>query len=434
MLTVNLKSKRKSPPKGGRCLKNLDIREVSLVSSPANGTPFALWKNAAGVVDEATRRHVRFIKADSYDDEKRVVYGVVYEPLVKDSQDDYSTEEEIEKGAHGYLGNTQAVVGLEHSEPADAVVVESYIAPQNIKIGKQAIAKGTWVMAVRVDDDSTWEAVKSGDITGFSMAGLADSADEDEEPKAASVIKGDISKGNVSDIYGLLMECRAAAEAIATMLGGTVPDYSGPAPQSITDVEKGKAALNAMADWLTDVASACTSLMHTKAALAKSNGGEQKEKAMTPEEKAAFDALKKQNEEQAARLSAIEATNKIAGEEKQKAEDEADRKQLEAMDAELAEAAKKAQADLAAKVEAGVKAHLDAEHKKVEQAEKDRVSNHEAIHGVNIDPTVNPDGASDLANLDGDDPDDRVLIPAGGRDPARVKAEVAASDANEDGD
>lgn len=107
-------------------------------------------------------------------DEKRLVGGIVYEPDTVDAQGDSASEAEIEKAAHNFLQESRTL-GLMHKEEAGprAKIVESYVAPCNMKINNQNIRKGTWVMVVKVHDNDLWEMVKSGKITGFSMGGRA---------------------------------------------------------------------------------------------------------------------------------------------------------------------------------------------------------------------------------------------------------------------
>jgi hypothetical protein len=104
------------------------------------------------------------------DVEKRLVYGVVSEPDTEDSQGDILSVDEIEKMAHGYLKDSR-VIGEMHLTEADAEVVESYIAPIDYKVGEETIKKGSWVAVIRVNSDTLWEDVKTGDITGLSIGG-----------------------------------------------------------------------------------------------------------------------------------------------------------------------------------------------------------------------------------------------------------------------
>lgn len=115
----------------------------------------------------------QIVKAD---DEKRLVYGVVYEPGVVDIQGDYTTAEEIEKAAHRFMENLQrgkAFVDINHSDqPIDAVVVESFVAPCDFVYDGSSfvVRKGSWVAVTHIRDEKVWELVKS-ELKGYSMAG-----------------------------------------------------------------------------------------------------------------------------------------------------------------------------------------------------------------------------------------------------------------------
>ncbi len=102
--------------------------------------------------------------------DQQIVYGVVSEPNVIDLQGDRLSESEIRKACHSFMQTSQRI-GKEHSGPAKASIIESYIAPTNFKCNGQKVRKGSWVMAVKIHDPSLWQAVKKGDITGFSIAG-----------------------------------------------------------------------------------------------------------------------------------------------------------------------------------------------------------------------------------------------------------------------
>lgn len=108
------------------------------------------------------------------DNEKRLVGGIVYEPDTVDAQGDSASSTEIEKAAHNFLQDSRTL-GLMHKEEAGprAKIVESYVAPCNMKMENQTIKKGTWMMVVKVHDNALWDQVKAGKITGFSMGGRA---------------------------------------------------------------------------------------------------------------------------------------------------------------------------------------------------------------------------------------------------------------------
>lgn len=102
--------------------------------------------------------------------DQQIVYGVVSEPGVEDLQGDILSESEIRKACHKFMQTSQRI-GKEHSGVAKASIIESYIAPTDFKCNGQPVRKGSWVMAVKVHDKGLWQAVKKGEITGFSIAG-----------------------------------------------------------------------------------------------------------------------------------------------------------------------------------------------------------------------------------------------------------------------
>ncbi|MFA4971886.1 MAG: XkdF-like putative serine protease domain-containing protein [bacterium] len=123
--------------------------------------------------DEIT---VPIAKADA---EKQILYGVVMEPDVPDSQIDPKTgegdtcsAEEIEKAAHDFLVNYRQL-GLEHRTQLmkGAEIVECYLAPMDMTIGTEAVKQGSWIMAVHAANPALWEDVKKGVFNGFSIQG-----------------------------------------------------------------------------------------------------------------------------------------------------------------------------------------------------------------------------------------------------------------------
>lgn len=106
---------------------------------------------------------------------KQVVLGEVLSPDEIDSQEDTMTAEEIEKAAYYWMEHHRTV-GKRHVGVMKAVPVESYIAPQDLEFdgenGKTMVKKGTWLIAVKINDDSEWKKVLSGEYNAFSVGGF----------------------------------------------------------------------------------------------------------------------------------------------------------------------------------------------------------------------------------------------------------------------
>lgn len=145
-------------------------------------------------------------------DEQRYTLGVVYEPNVPDAHGDFMTPETIERAAHAYMRKLQGVddvskaatdlmIGIAkalnddvtvrvdvgsildiaksglndmhvNTDGDDALgeVVESFIAPTDMIVNGQEVAKGSWLLGV-VWSSSMFEKVKDGTRTGYSLEG-----------------------------------------------------------------------------------------------------------------------------------------------------------------------------------------------------------------------------------------------------------------------
>ena len=146
-------------------ISDAKIMFVSLVDKAANKHKFLITKSQGNEADFQT--YGRILKADSH-----YVTGIVYEPMTEDTDGNYMTEEEIEKAAHWYMKNA-GDADIQHCfEKAEGVeVVESFIAKSDMEIEGQQIKKGTWIMTMEVSDDTVWDSIEKGEITGFSMGG-----------------------------------------------------------------------------------------------------------------------------------------------------------------------------------------------------------------------------------------------------------------------
>lgn len=117
------------------------------------------------------------------DDEKRQVFGwcsitsIDGEPVV-DLQGDYVPLDEIEKAAYTYVVESRKG-GDMHARDGEnpmhvANMVESFVVtPEKLQamgLDENALPHGWWV-GFKVDDDTTWQRVKTKERTGFSIHG-----------------------------------------------------------------------------------------------------------------------------------------------------------------------------------------------------------------------------------------------------------------------
>src|SRR4030095_284277 len=156
----------------------------------------------------AEGKRARIIEKDA---KQRYTLGIVYEPDELDTDEEFAKAEDIEKAAWDFMRylqgrqeaalaafdalagiaeaakrgeevqvemddeamesfikrgvNAMHIEDLEHSE-----VVESWIAPVDMRIGKETIKKGTWLMGIVWDEDA-YKRVESGEWTGYLMGG-----------------------------------------------------------------------------------------------------------------------------------------------------------------------------------------------------------------------------------------------------------------------
>ena len=130
------------------------------------------------------------VKIAKVDEQNHIVEGVVYRPskVFKedgtpedhiDTQGDWATVEDVKKACHDFgkkLAITQSIakagVDKSHNEKGGyGFVVENYIAKTDIPDINAKV--DDWCAAVEITDDSTWNQVLKGDITGFSIGGTA---------------------------------------------------------------------------------------------------------------------------------------------------------------------------------------------------------------------------------------------------------------------
>lgn len=113
------------------------------------------------------------IVSKEIDNEKRIVEGAVLIPDEADYDGDVVGKEKIEEVAHDWMLKYRNA-DLQHTLNNVANPVESYILKEersitNVDGDSYTLPVGSWILAVKVEDDDTWESVKNGELTGFSM-------------------------------------------------------------------------------------------------------------------------------------------------------------------------------------------------------------------------------------------------------------------------
>ncbi|HDR3487792.1 TPA: hypothetical protein QCN90_005124 [Bacillus pacificus] len=164
-----------------RKLKNVDVSFVSIVDKAANKKKFFLTKSEQ---EPTFEKEVRIIKGE--DEEQKLVYGIVYspgsadDPNTHDAHGDFMTAEEIEKSAHNFIAKYRNIDAQHDFNAGAGEVVESYVAPVDMEINGETITKGTWILVTKATDE-IWKDIKDGKMTGYSLAGVAETEVIEEE-------------------------------------------------------------------------------------------------------------------------------------------------------------------------------------------------------------------------------------------------------------
>ncbi len=147
------------------------------------------------------------------DEEKQIVYGVVLDPYIVDTQGDWIPPAEVELTAHEWMKESRTI-GLRHKSKADADAVESFLMPYpssddyrkamngephrviKFKMGEGFVHSGSWVLGTQVRDENTWQLVKSGELGSYSIGGHGERTEITTAvmPQITETIEADWSK------------------------------------------------------------------------------------------------------------------------------------------------------------------------------------------------------------------------------------------------
>lgn len=128
-------------------------------------------------MSDGFKRIVEIYKVDKV---KKIVFGKALVPDKEDTQGDIVSKQDVEETAHNFLINLQKAyvellnngvnttkaseIGFMHTVfkgvGGFGYIVESYIDPD-----------GSWVLGTKITDDTVWDMIIKGEITGYSVGG-----------------------------------------------------------------------------------------------------------------------------------------------------------------------------------------------------------------------------------------------------------------------
>lgn len=103
-------------------------------------------------------------------DWERVVFAEILVPETPNVYNDYWTREAVKEAAYGFMKNGFGI-DINHDNvdrTGDVYVVESFIA----RDGDPDFISGSWVVAMKIENDEIWQAILDGDINGYSYEAL----------------------------------------------------------------------------------------------------------------------------------------------------------------------------------------------------------------------------------------------------------------------
>ena len=123
-----------------------------------------------------------FLPVQKADKMKQIQYGVVLEPNVMDSQNDFMLPRHVEATAHNYLKKAirgqSSVAKILHRtqgfkrDKGGIIPVESFIAPCDFPMDNgDLVKKGSWVLAMHYEDPALWQRALRGEFGAFSVGG-----------------------------------------------------------------------------------------------------------------------------------------------------------------------------------------------------------------------------------------------------------------------
>lgn len=118
-----------------------------------------------------TQHALNHIRVKKVDEDRQIVFGEVYAPMVIDTWGEMMTAEDIETLAHRFmeLVHLNRSIDTGHDETSNgSYPIESFIA----RAGDPDYAEGAWVLGVKVTDTAIWDQVKKGQLNGFSFQAM----------------------------------------------------------------------------------------------------------------------------------------------------------------------------------------------------------------------------------------------------------------------
>lgn len=140
---------------------------------------FVPAKTALDEIEKNVEAVLRFAKRD---DEKQIVFTVVYRPREVDLQREWISKADVEDMAHQWMQDFLAgKVSYDFMHKSDEAYPRDMVFPVEnfvhrgppLKWGAETLIDGDWAQGIKILDSDLWRRIKSGEIEGVSIAGSA---------------------------------------------------------------------------------------------------------------------------------------------------------------------------------------------------------------------------------------------------------------------
>jgi hypothetical protein len=111
--------------------------------------------------------------AKSVNEELKQATFLVLAPDEVDLHGDTYDADEVRKACHNFNQHSMTANLLHLVDTDTFSIVESYVSPVNMVLNDKVIKAGSWLWTIQVHSDEVWSDIKSGNLTGVSISGIA---------------------------------------------------------------------------------------------------------------------------------------------------------------------------------------------------------------------------------------------------------------------
>jgi Putative phage serine protease XkdF len=149
------------------------------------------------------------------DEELQVAFGEITIPDIPDADGEFMSKQEVRKMAYRFMiKGTPTSIDVQHNNiTIQAALVESFIAREE----DPDFIASSWVGGVHVADADVWEAIKSGEINGFSIEALV----KQKPDQILELIIPEVIKGNTLVSDGHTHKYTIKFDSSGNFLGGS---------------------------------------------------------------------------------------------------------------------------------------------------------------------------------------------------------------------